>query len=204
MSINSKEYNKAVARFDEALRGDPELTDADCNLRAKPFLMQDGSDVVVVDRNEANRRSAKSDRSRTISGNSSDQGASVGKAPAASGELRRLEPELVVPVRPGIPSTDRHDLEKLREAVRLKSDDSVTRCKLGAALIDAGKPDEAITELREAIRIQPADRETHKRLGDALAIQGKLDEATAEYTESKRLELRPASVPKAARLVETA
>ncbi len=86
-----------------------------------------------------------------------------------------------------------------RQAGPVKSDDAVARCRLGRALVDEGKVDDAISELREAIRLEPANSEAHRILGDALARQGKLEEATAAYNESSKLEPKPpAGLPQAA------
>ena len=59
--------------------------------------------------------------------------------------LRELREDGASPV-----AQDGKPIAELREAVRLKSDDTTVRVQLGRALLADGKVDEAIAELRTA------------------------------------------------------
>jgi protein O-mannosyl-transferase len=52
---------------------------------------------------------------------------------------------------------------------------------LGRALLDQGRPEDAIPHLMEAVRIQPGFAGAHGALGDALSRSGRKAEARAEY-----------------------
>ena len=62
-----------------------------------------------------------------------------------------------------------------------QSADAEARNKLGSALYDQGKLEEAVTEFRAAIRLKPDYAMAHYNLGVALKDQGKLQEAVAEF-----------------------
>jgi superkiller protein 3 len=65
--------------------------------------------------------------------------------------------------------------------------DAVAHYDRGAALLDQGKPVEAIAEFRAAIRLKPELVYAHIGLANALDEQGKSTEAIAEYREAIRL-----------------
>src|SRR5262249_46774014 len=56
--------------------------------------------------------------------------------------------------------------------------------RLGDALMDQGKFDEAVAAYRCAIGLKSNYAEAHSNLGNALIAQGKLDEAIAAYRQA--------------------
>ena len=72
-----------------------------------------------------------------------------------------------------------------RAAVSSEVDDAEAHFKLGNALKDQGKLEEAIAAYREAIRLKPDFADAHKNLGNALANQEKLEEAITEYRKAR-------------------
>ena len=53
--------------------------------------------------------------------------------------------------------------------------------RIGARLLDEGRPEEAIEELRQAVAIDPRHAEAHNDLGRALEAVGRTVDATEEY-----------------------
>ena len=75
-----------------------------------------------------------------------------------------------------------------RSVIRLKPDDANAHHRLGDALLDQGKLDEAIAELQAAaIRLKPDDALAHRCLGHALQRQGKPDQAIVEFRAAIQL-----------------
>lgn len=73
---------------------------------------------------------------------------------------------------------------EFRAAVRLKPASSEAHSKLGFALSQLGKKEEAIAEYSEAVRLNPADARGHYILGSLLKLQGMTDEAIAELCKA--------------------
>jgi hypothetical protein len=68
-------------------------------------------------------------------------------------------------------------LEAWREAIRLQPDYAPAHSDLGAALLEIGDLDDAITAALEAIRLDPGSPEDYCNLGRALCRQGRYQEA---------------------------
>ena len=64
------------------------------------------------------------------------------------------------------------------------------RYNLGSALLDAGRPEEAIDELRAALELDPARPHIHNNLALALIDAGRLDEAEAPLRRALGLDAR--------------
>ena len=67
------------------------------------------------------------------------------------------------------------------KALQFNPRDSLTRTRLGLALLMAGHADRALAELRTAATREPVSPFTRQHLALALAAQGALDEAVTEY-----------------------
>jgi serine/threonine-protein kinase len=72
-------------------------------------------------------------------------------------------------------------------AVALRPENVMAHNNLGNALLNKGRPEEAIAECREAIRLKKDWPESHLTLGRALDARGQLDGAIAECREAIRL-----------------
>jgi tetratricopeptide (TPR) repeat protein len=79
-------------------------------------------------------------------------------------------------------------IARYREFVRSKADDPLGHQKLGTALMQAGRFEEAVPALRRAIQLNP-DSATHNSLGTALMQVGRPEEATASF--QRAIELQP-------------
>lgn len=51
----------------------------------------------------------------------------------------------------------------------------------GSALLEAGRPQQAVAEFRAALQTMPNSVEAHNNLGIALGSQGKLDDAIEQF-----------------------
>ena len=76
----------------------------------------------------------------------------------------------------------------IREAIRLRPDDTWAHNNLGRALRALGRMDEAVVAHREAIRLEPDESLLHFNLGVALAEMEIHDEAIAAFREAVRLD----------------
>ncbi len=65
----------------------------------------------------------------------------------------------------------------------------VAHMELGAALLQKGKVDEAISHYHEALQIKPDEAEMHYNLGNALLQKGRVDDAMTQYQVA--LEIKP-------------
>jgi protein O-mannosyl-transferase len=79
-------------------------------------------------------------------------------------------------------------VEMTRELVRRSPETADFQNRLGAALLDSGKLEEASGHLTEALRIDPELVEAHVNLGRVLARQRKPEEAIPHFTEALRLD----------------
>lgn len=68
-------------------------------------------------------------------------------------------------------------------ALKVTRNNRVAQTNLGAALVEAGRPQEAIAHYEAAMRIRP-EPEFHINIGVALMHAGRLDEAMAHYRET--------------------
>jgi serine/threonine-protein kinase len=83
-------------------------------------------------------------------------------------------------------------LDVLREAVRIGSDDLMTRLCRWDLLFAERKLDEALAEIREILRREPEEPANYFRLGQTLLNQGKNAEALEAYREAVRRDPRDA------------
>lgn len=80
-------------------------------------------------------------------------------------------------------------LEMARELVARSPESAAFQNRLGAALLDLGRYDEALEPLRESLRLDPQMALANLHLGRVLAGQGKYEEAVQHYRVA--LELDP-------------
>jgi len=72
-------------------------------------------------------------------------------------------------------------LDALQMTTTLAPGDAAQHCNLAAALLDAGRAEEAIASCRRALQIQPEMSQAHSNLGNALQRLGQLDLSVASY-----------------------
>jgi tetratricopeptide (TPR) repeat protein len=72
-------------------------------------------------------------------------------------------------------------------ALALRPKSAALYVNLGAALLSAGKRDEALAALEKAVSLEPGLAVAHNNLGSALARIGRRDEALTAYREAIRL-----------------
>ncbi len=80
-----------------------------------------------------------------------------------------------------------HAVAQAREAVRLDSDAGPAHNNLGRLLAAQGKLTDAVVEYSAALALQPDDADAHGNLANALAAQGKTAEAMQHFAEALRL-----------------
>ncbi|MCK4469282.1 MAG: tetratricopeptide repeat protein [Desulfobacterales bacterium] len=88
----------------------------------------------------------------------------------------------------------RNSVALFERAVSITENNCLAHNNLGAALLEKGKPDEAVLHLKEALRIEPGCRAALYNLGAALSAQGKLDEAVLHYNDVLKINPKDAIV----------
>ena len=79
-------------------------------------------------------------------------------------------------------------MDHFQTAIRISPDDPDTETNIGAALLQEGDADGAISHLRQAVEKWPRHAQAHINLGNALLQKRETDAAIAEY--GKTLELQ--------------
>jgi Flp pilus assembly protein TadD len=73
-------------------------------------------------------------------------------------------------------------------ALAVTAENDLALNNLGAALVDAGRSEEAVARLEAAVRLRPDRAGIRSNLGQALANAGRTDEAVAQYREALRID----------------
>jgi tetratricopeptide (TPR) repeat protein len=74
------------------------------------------------------------------------------------------------------------NLETLwQTTLRLNPKCGMAQYNLGSALLQAGRPEEAISHLQRALEIDPGNAQAHNNLGSAFLQQGRVDEAITHF-----------------------
>ena len=109
--------------------------------------------------------------------------------PQATDEMAELLLQ-VVPVGPAAAATLTQDLvlkglldniAGVEKLIADYPDDHETRTGLAALYLQAGRPDDAVTQLETAFRLEPDHAPAHYNLGAALLALGRHEDATAAY-----------------------
>ena len=69
----------------------------------------------------------------------------------------------------------------LEQRIESDPDDHETRTGLAALYLQAGRPDDAVTQLQTALRLEPEHAPAHYNLGYALVVLGRREDAIAAY-----------------------
>ena len=75
-----------------------------------------------------------------------------------------------------------------RQALAVTERNGIAHGNLGAALLEAGRTEEAMAHLREALEIAPTHEEAHTNLANALVATGQVDEALVHYRRAQELD----------------
>ena len=151
---DKKEYDAAIAKWNEALALSPDDAKAQSNL---------GVLLATVGRmDEAMAHYRKAVESEP---DYPDGYTNLGIALARAGKLDDAIPYL-------------------EKAAQLSPWDAKAHSNLGAALAERGRTGEAIAECEKALRLSPGDSEAHANLAIALAKAGRLDDAIANFEKA--------------------
>ena len=151
---DKKEYDAAIAKWNEALALSPEDAKAHNNLGV--LLETLGRTAEAM----AHYQKAMDSEPDYPNGYTN-----MGVALARGGKLNEAIPYL-------------------EKAAQLSPWDVKAHSNLGAALAEIGRTDEAITECQKALQISPGDSEAHANLAIALAKAKRLDEAIANFEQA--------------------
>ena len=79
-------------------------------------------------------------------------------------------------------------------AVKVTGNSFLAHNNLGAALLEKGRPDQAVLHIKKALIIEPGCKAALYNLGAALFAQGKLDEAVSHYNDVLKIDPEDATV----------
>ena len=82
----------------------------------------------------------------------------------------------------------KNSLTLFEHALRVTENNYLAHLNFGAALVDQGKVEEAITHYHRSLQIAPNYAKSYNNLGLALEQQGKNDEATANYLKALQID----------------
>jgi len=148
---DKKEYDAAIAKWNEALALSPEDAKAQSNLGVLLAVVGRTGDAM------AHYRKAMESEPDYPDGYTN-----LGIALARAGKLDDAIPYF-------------------EKAAQLSPWDAKAHSNLGAALAERGRTGEAIAECEKALQLSPGDSEAHANLAIALAKAGRLDEAIANF-----------------------
>ena len=74
------------------------------------------------------------------------------------------------------------------QTLKVTSDNTVAHNNLGNALLEEGKPEEALDHFMAALRIEPRHAGAQNNMGNVLMKLGRVDEATDHYLESIKID----------------
>ena len=189
--VAPRDLESAARRFREAIRLQPELTEAHYDLALTLQNMGHLEEAV-----SSYRRALRISPDLVLArGNLCSVFLRMGRL-----EEARAEGEMAVALKPDL-SEARHSLvavlealgrtdealAHLREAARLEPETAEIRYETGNLLQQIGRPDEALAEYGEALRLRPSYPAALANLGFALVKLGRTDEALSLFEQAIRL-----------------
>lgn len=103
----------------------------------------------------------------------------------ASAQAQQLEPD---PAAPPVVLDPLEQEQQLRAALQLTPEDADLHARLAAALLEQGRPQEALAVYREAVRLAPGTVEYRRSLAEAALAVGEWQQAEAEFRAAIRLD----------------
>lgn len=156
---NAKDFPKALASFQEALRLDPTYGEAGHHIGMSRFQLKQYPEAIAAFENAIKLKYANPHYSYHWIGDTFAQLKQHEKAIAA-----------------------------FREAVRLKPDYAVAHNQLGVAYANLKQQQNALTAYQEAFRLNPKETQYRQNIGFALAALGRKDEAMKVYATMQTLD----------------
>jgi len=183
---------EAVARFQEALRLEPDFMEAHNNL-ACAFLQQGKRDEAVAHFRHALRlRPDNADAYSGLGAAFADQG-KWDEAVAHFSQALRIRPgfaEAHFNLANVLKSQGRLEeaVTHCHEALRIRPGFAEAHDSLGNALLGQGRVQEAVAHFQDALRIRPGFAAAHNNLGSALHRQGRFEEALMQFQLALRIQ----------------
>jgi len=173
--LDTNEIEKAVEAFEQAVRLDPDLAEAHFNLGIAYALIEDEMvDETVAEESPKKSRKRKetvkltpSEKAFTEAARSYEKITKKNpKDDAAFFNLGRSYNKL---------NKDKEAQKALRQAVKLKPDDTEYNSEFGAILIKLAQYDEAVGVLKKAVKLDSTNSQAEERLEKAIAGQKRIN-----------------------------
>ena len=189
---DKKEYDRAIADYDQAIRLDPKYTWA-YNNRGRAWYDKGEYDRAIADYDQAIRLDPKYTWAYNNRGRAWYDKGEYDKAIADYGEAIRIDPKYheayhnrgnawKAKQEYGMAIAD------LGEAVRLRPKEAEAHCDLGRARYDKGEYDQAIADYDQAIRLNPKFDVAYYSRGTAWYHKKEYDKAIADYDQAIALD----------------
>jgi protein O-mannosyl-transferase len=182
----------AIARYEEALRLNPNLAQAHNNL-GKALNDEGRTRDAIAQYEDVLRLNPGLAVAHNNLGSALNAAGRINEAIVQYEEALRLKPDLAEAhgnLGNALNAAGRTNeaIVQYEEALRLAPDDAQTHAELGLALEKTpGRLDDAIAQYEDALRLKPDDAEAHYNLGNALGDEGRAQESIAHYEQALRL-----------------
>ena len=202
---NNGDYERAIAKYTEAIRRKPKYADA-YNGRGNAYYSKGDYDRAISDYNEAIRLNPK-----LLNPKFADAYKNRGAAYYKKGDYDRAiadynEAIRLNPTKDAIAYNGRGNayhskgdydraITDYTETIRLNPNGAIAYSNRGYAYYKKGDYDRAIADFNETIRLDPKYANAYNNRGHSYFKKGDYDRANADYAEAKRLDPRYNSTP---------
>jgi len=190
--FEKKEYDKAIADYDEAIKLDRKYVTA-YNNRGYVWNVKRDFNKAIADYDEAIKWDPKYVRAYFNRGNALSETGDFDKAIADYNEALRLDPKFTgVYVNRGITSSNKGEFDKAiadyNEAIRLDPKYAPVYINRGYAWNGKGEYDKAIADYNEAIKLDSKYAMAYYNRGYTWNKKGEYDKAIADLNETIKLD----------------